>query len=202
MSILQKLKNIFAPRIHNYGLDDSKLQNHDKNPLLRLHLGCGNEYLPGWVNIDVTEKSKADLVMDFKNIKDHFSENSVDEILMIHSISYLRLWEARDYFSNIYLLLAPGGKIVLEFPDIAKCSKAILDRENNVDGYLEAVRAFYAFDMGQIKNRDEYHPYAFGWSAWHMSYELKITGFSKVLVQDPLTHGPLLWRDTRIEAIK
>lgn len=186
-----------------------KKNNNDKRSVsinsaspLRLHLGCGSDYLDGWLNIDVTEKSKADVIMDFKNIKGNFESNSVSEVLMVHSISYLRLWEARDFFSDIYSLLKTGGRFALEFPDIVKCSKVVLENENEIEKYLEGVRAFYAFDMGQIKRKDKYHPYAFGWSAWHISFELKRIGFTKISIMEPQTHGPLLWRDTRIEAIK
>lgn len=179
----------------------SKPEEKGDHSLLRLHLGCGTNHLAGWVNIDISENSKADRVMDFQTVKNHFKKQSVSEVMMIHSISYLRLWEARDFFLDIFSLLSDNGKLTLEFPDIVKCSKVIAG-ENKIENYLEAVRAFYAFDMGQIKNRDNYQPYAFGWSAWHITRELKKTGFSKIIVKDPQTHGPILWRDTRIEAIK
>ena len=197
-NVKNKIKKVLNRRS---SMQDLAMANQDPS-LLCLHLGCGSNYLDGWLNIDIIEGSRADLIMNFKELPQKFKPDSVSEVLMIHSISYLRLWEARDFFSNVYSLLKSTGKFTLEFPDLAKCSKALLSNENKVDDYLEAVRAIYAFDMDQIKRKDNFQPYAFGWSSWHITSELKKVGFKKIMVEEPQTHGPLLWRDTRIVAIK
>ena len=203
MSVAEKLKRrikfLFKKR---YSTSEILKKKSNDGPL-RLHLGCGNVHLDDWINIDVTDKSMADLVMDFKNIKNNFQPGSVREILMIHSISYLRLWEARDLFSDVFSLLEPNGRLILEFPDVIKCATAITtDNKLTVEHYLEAVRAFYAFDMEEIKEKAAYVPYAFGWSGWHISRELENIGFSNIAVSDPQTHNQRTWRDTRVEAIK
>jgi hypothetical protein len=172
------------------------------NAPIKLNLGCGEMYIKGWVNIDIDPNVKSDLCCDLLSIKNHFNPGMVAEIMLLHSVSYLRLWEARIFFKDIYTLLIPGGKLILEFPDIAKCAHAIIDNESKIDQYLESVRAYYAFDMDQIKRKDKYQPYAFGWSAWHISHELKNIGFREVLIEEPLTHGPRIWRDSRIEVKK
>lgn len=172
------------------------------NASVRLNLGCGGMYLPGWVNVDLDPKSHPDLCCDFQGVRKAFLDSTVDEILMVHSISYLRLWEARAFFRDALALLKPGAKLTLEFPDIAKCAGALINNEGNGPEYLEAVRAIYAFDMTQIQKREPYIPYAFGWSAWHMSEELKAAGFASVCIEDPQTHGPRVWRDVRVVASK
>jgi hypothetical protein len=176
-------------------------QNSDLPTMLRLHLGCGSNYLEGWINIDISDRYKVDMRMNFQDIKNHFQVNTVTEIMMIHSISYLRLWEARDFFAEVYSVLQTGGKFTLEFPDVVKCVKVIA-KEKEYDAYIEGIRALYAFDMSQIKKKNEYQPYAFGWSAWHIITELQKVGFSSIVVKDPQTHGHLVWRDTRVESIK
>jgi predicted SAM-dependent methyltransferase len=158
--------------------------------------------MDGWINIDVTDKSMADIVMDFKEIKNNFRSGTVNEILMVHSISYLRLWEARDFFGEVMDLLEPGGQLTMEFPDIAKCATVVADKNSSRENYIEAVRAFYAFDMDEIRDRHPYYPYHFGWSADHISEELKSAGFKTVKVLDPQTHSQRTWRDSRVEAIK
>ena len=169
---------------------------------LKLHLGCGGQHWEGWLNIDVNENSAADLIMDFREIKNIFKVNTVDEIAMMHSISYLRLWEAKDLFHEMYSLLKKGGKCILEFPDILKCATHILKHEKEIIEYLEGIRAIYAFDMQQIKRKEQFGTYAFGWSAWHIKHELHNVGFSDVRIMNPETHNKLAWRDTRIEATK
>ncbi len=170
---------------------------------IKLNLGCGNMYLNGWINIDISKDVKSDLCIPFTEINIHFEENTIDEILMLHSISYLNLWEARLFFKEIFSLLKKNGKYVLEFPDIAKCSKYLIENKNyNLNKYLEAVRGIYAFDLDQIRNQEKYTPYSFGWSSEHLIIELKKIGFSKIIIENPKSHGELLWRDTRVVAIK
>jgi hypothetical protein len=202
MSISDKIKRKVKELIGRNSSGNEGIPLVQNPSLLHLHLGCGSNYLDGWVNVDVMEECKADMIMNFKDIKKNFQPDTVGVILMIHSISYLRLWEARDFFSDAISLIRKGGKLILEFPDIAKCSKALLDSENKVTDYLEAVRAIYAFDMEQIQRKEPFYTYTFGWSTWHISHELKKAGFTTIEIMAPQTHGPRVWRDTRIEAIK
>ena len=169
---------------------------------LQLHLGCGQEHWDGWINLDIDVDSAADFVLNFRDVKKLFGECTVDKVAMVHSISYLRLWEARELFGDLHAILKNGGQLVLEFPDIAKCAGMLISNEGSISEYLEAVRGIYAFGMDQIQRRESFTPYAFGWSAWHMKNELESVGFSTVNTRDPQTHGQIIWRDIRIEAFK
>jgi len=169
---------------------------------IRLHLGCGSEYWRGYVNIDNSPGANCDVCLDFTRIEERFQPGSVSEIVMIHSLSYLRLWQAREMFGGIYRLLKPGGQLIVELPDLAKCARKALAHDGALDGYLEAVRGLYAFGLDQICNREMFTPYAFGWSAWHLQLELKRAGFRRVDLSDPLTHGQRLDRDIRVTATK
>lgn len=173
-----------------------------KDGKVRLHLGCGGDYWPGYVNIDLSPNGVCDLQMDFTKIGDIYPSNSVTEVALIHSLSYLRLWQARDLFADLYRILEPGGVVVIELPDLGKCARKALECKTSKAEYLEAVRGLYAFDMEQIKGKEMFTPYAFGWSGWHLEQELSEAGFCHIIVTDPKTHEQRLWRDTRIEAIK
>jgi hypothetical protein len=169
---------------------------------VRLHLGCGQDYWPGYVNVDVGADALCDLRMDFTRIDERYPHSSVVEIALIHSLSYLRLWQARDLFTDLYRLLQPRGRLVIELPDLAKCARKALADEGNPSEYLEAVRGLYAFGIDQIDHREMFTPYAFGWSSWHLKQELEKIGFNQVIVCDPQTHERRTWRDTRLEAVK
>lgn len=169
---------------------------------MRLHLGCGRDYRPGYVNVDADRRADSDVCLDFAEVGAAFSNESVSEVLMIHSLSYLRLWQARDLFRVLRRLMQSGGRLIIELPDLAKCARMALDSEAQPESYLEAVRGLYAFDLDQIASRAMFTPYAFGWSAWHLKAELEQAGFRDVRVCDPQTHERRLWRDTRLEAIK
>ena len=195
MKYFQKIRNklfLFIPR------PKFNIENFE---ILKLHLGCGSDYKHGWVNIDINTSVRADIYTNFGNIKNFFNENTVQIISMSHSISYMNLWEARSFFADAHNLLLNDGKLEIEFPDIIKCSKIIIS-ESDIDAYLEGVRGVFAFDLGQINNKERYTPYSFGWSGWHLKEELLKIGFKDVIISDPETHGKRMWRDTRVVAIK
>ena len=181
-----------------YYLKNSKKDNSIK---VKLNLGCGKVYRDGWINIDIDKSVRTDICCDFINLKNHFNPGTIDLIYMIHSISYLNLWEANIFFKDAYHLLNTGGVLELEFPDIQKCSKIIVESSDNAD-YIEAVRAIYAFDLEQIKNKEVYRPYAFGWSGLYMKNVLHEIGFSQIDILEPETYEKRIWRDTRIVAVK
>ena len=168
----------------------------------RLHLGCGGDYWPGYVNVDASPASQADLCLDFTGLRAAFEDGSIAEVSMIHSLSYLRLWQARDLFRDLHALMEPGGRLILELPDLAKCASHALASSGRLDDYLEGVRGLYAFDLNEIAAKAMFTTYAFGWSSWHLKLELEEAGFRDVTVMDPQTHDRRTWRDTRIEATK
>jgi hypothetical protein len=168
---------------------------------LKLNLGCGNLYKENWVNIDIDKSIKTDICSDFMSVHNNFQFNSVKAISMIHSVSYLNLWEARIFFKNMYDLLIQRGVFELEFPDAIKCAK-VLSTTKSTKQYIEAIRGIYAFDLNQINNQENFKSYSFGWSAWFIKLELQKVGFKEVRILRPLTHGEQNWRDTRIIAIK
>jgi len=168
---------------------------------LRLHLGCGDEYWPGYVNVDTSSTVRCDLCMDFTRIGEVFEDRTVSELVMIHSLSYLRLWQARDLFQTLNRLLAPGGHVVIELPDLLKCAHSVIEHEGSLTPYIEGVRGLYAFGVDEIEGRRMFTPYAFGWSGWHLRKELEQVGFTDVTILEPRTHDHP-WRDIRVEAQK
>jgi hypothetical protein len=182
------------------------LLSRQNKKLKKLHLGCGRIHLDGYINIDVSSNSAADMVLDIQHIDKYFKKDSIAEILIIHAISYLRLHDARRLVGACFNILESGGKLIVEFPDVVKCSKIIINNISINDTkdlfqYIEGIRGFYAFDLKQIERQVRFNPYAFGWSANHMKYELMDLGFKSVFVFDGIAHERPE-RDTRIEAAK
>lgn len=168
---------------------------------VKLNLGCGPMHLDGYINIDGDVRACADFYMDFCTVGEAFSKESIAEVLMLHSLSYLNLWQARDLFVSIHRLLKPEGRLVIELPDIENCARKLLDSSDQPSEYLEGVRGVYAFDLSQIANKTPITPYAFGWSAWHLRQELVDAGFGSIETHPPQFHGQP-WRDIRVEAVK
>ncbi|MBS0205661.1 MAG: hypothetical protein JSS49_22395 [Planctomycetes bacterium] len=155
------------------------------------------------VNVDVDEGVSPDIHLDFIVACRRFPTGSVAHVEMCHSLGYVRLWEARELFAEVYRILCEKGTFVIELPDIGKCAAEMINTSGrDFDQYLEAVRGCYAFDIEQIAKKVQYHPYLFGWSAWHLLRELRLAGFTDAVEGPPRTHGPRFWRDVRVECTK
>ena len=178
-----------------------------KKKELNLHLCCGRLYEKGWVNIDANPSVKTDLIMDMIDVKKYFSNHSIKNIKIIHGLSYLRFHEALDFLKDCYNLLENDGRLIIEIPDIKKLSKNILGVDSLCDekgyfSYIEALRAIYAFDLGEHQNKVNYITYKFGWSAEHLKYELEKLGYKNIQIENPEYHCQLCNRDFRLIASK
>jgi len=86
---------------------------------LRLHIGCGNHRLQGWVNVDLDPASAADLKADVTRGLP-FADGSVDAILTQHFIEHLTRAEGAAFLTECARLLRPGGLLRVSTPDLAR----------------------------------------------------------------------------------
>jgi len=94
----------------------------------KLNLGCGDEHLDEYINIDIIQTEATDLVMDATKLT-KFENDSVDEILASHLIehfSFLESWKAINEWNRI---LKPDGKLVIEVPDLEELMKLYLETD-------------------------------------------------------------------------
>jgi hypothetical protein len=175
---------------------------------MKLHLGCGQDYWLGYVNIDVDPKANSDLQMNCMDIELRMSALSdygvvkpviIDEIVMIHVINYLTLWEARDFFEMAYRVLEPGGVFIVETVDANKCVN-MLQKYSCDSEYLEGIRGLVGFGIDHLIERRNYEPHKFIWTYRHMCAELTLAGFDNVACMPPVYHNPQ--RDMRVEGWK
>jgi SAM-dependent methyltransferase len=96
--------------------------------LMKLNLGCGDKILPGYVNVDVAETragKRPDVLCDLHVLKP-FESDSADEILAVHVVEHFWRWEVADVLKEWLRVLRPGGRMVLECPNLASACKAFL----------------------------------------------------------------------------
>jgi len=92
-----------------------------ENPL-RLHLGCGERYFPGYINIDypatehtVQKTSCADVLANITELQ--FPNGTVDEVRSHHVFEHFTRQEALALLCAWHSWLQVGGIVVIETPD-------------------------------------------------------------------------------------
>jgi len=100
---------------------------------VKLHLGCGQQYLKGYVNIDyaapahtVQEKSVADFHADILDLS--YAECSIEEVRLHHVFEHFPRPVACALLSGWYSWLKPGGILQIEVPDLQKSARVLVGR--------------------------------------------------------------------------
>ena len=101
-----------------------KLGFKGKNQL-KLHLGCGNNHLEGYINIDWRKTKATDLVCDVRKLP--YTDSSVEVIETYHLIEHLHRHDFPKALSEWYRILKRGGKLIIECPDFDKVVKEYLN---------------------------------------------------------------------------
>lgn len=95
---------------------------------LRLNLGCGATYRPGYVNVDSSPDGVADVRADAVLLP--FRPSTFRRIEMIHLVEHLGYADALLALAESFRVLAPGGGLVIETPDPEASFRWFLDHED------------------------------------------------------------------------
>ncbi len=85
---------------------------------LKLNVGCGIVYRPNYINIDGLEDSAADLKADALALP--FAPGTVSLIEAHHLLEHFDLAHCRYVLAHWFRLLRPGGRLIIETPDIER----------------------------------------------------------------------------------
>jgi predicted SAM-dependent methyltransferase len=86
---------------------------------MKVHLGCGEKIIEGYINVDIRSNLKCDVIDDVKTLS-HFENNSVSEIYASHVLEH---FNRHEYFSVLlrwYDVLSDKGILKISVPDIEK----------------------------------------------------------------------------------
>lgn len=95
---------------------------------VRLHLGCGERYLDGYVNIDfppetqsLMDTSRVDVYADITQLE--YDPGSVAEVRLHHVFEHFDRPTALRLLLDWHDWLVAGGRLVIETPDFERCAR-------------------------------------------------------------------------------
>jgi predicted SAM-dependent methyltransferase len=94
---------------------------------LKLNVGCGKNFEPDYVNIDLYEDVIADKKMSALNLE--FDGNSCQKLKAIHLIEHLGLYQSIYALSEFFRVLEPNSTLILETPDLERAFKIYLSSD-------------------------------------------------------------------------
>jgi len=165
----------------------------------KLNLGCGDKILPGYINVDVVESRldrKPDVICDLHRLTP-FEDNSVDEILSVHVVEHFWRWEVVDILKEWVRVLKPGGKMILECPNILSAAQELLRNPDMACGPgPEGQRSMWVF-YGDPQWQDSYMVHRWGYSPLSLARVMHEAGLVQ-LRQEPAEFKLREPRDMRV----
>lgn len=92
---------------------------------MKLNIGAGYAYLPGWVNLDSDPACRPDVQAPAHDLP--FDAGSAEEVRALHLVEHLGYFKTKYFLSECWRVLAPGGRLALELPDVERTFRAFLD---------------------------------------------------------------------------
>jgi len=136
---------------------------------IKLHLGCGTRYIPGFIHIDIRKLPHVDYATSADKLK-MFKENSVDLIYACHILDHFKRDQIDGVLKEWHRVLKPGGILRLAVSDLEQIVKVYLKYKD-----LKLV-------VGPLMGRQDYpantHGMSFDFN--YLSEFLKKAGFKKI----------------------
>ena len=92
---------------------------------IKLHLGCGKKFIPGFIHIDLADYPHIDYKRNISDLS-MFEDNSVDLIYCCHAVEYFDREEVRNILKEWYRVLKKGGILRVAVPDFEAIVKVYL----------------------------------------------------------------------------
>ena len=167
------------------------------NKNIKLNLGAGGIEYEGYLSVDKYD-SRAHIDMDITKLD--FDDSSVNEILASHVFEHLNPYHALAILNDWRRVLKPGGKLIMEMPDIEQlCKRFVAASTGERYGILNAV--YGSVNTTGVGGPDNItSPHLFGWWPQSMYDHLVNAGYTNIVFMDEKIPHPE--SNFRVEATK
>lgn len=160
----------------------------------KLEIGKRGRGKNEWMNLDI---KGADILGSVPPLPERVHSQKWQIIKAIHFWEHLYLWEARKLARECYEVLAPGGRLILECPNIVSAAKGLLGKGKGGDKYIWHVL------FGNPNYEDPSYGHKWGYTPETLKQQLiEYGGFKEELVEIHKARFHVPERDFRIIATK
>lgn len=105
---------------------------------MKVNIGCGNQKLPDYINIDLDPLVEPDVVDDAVNyLKD--KRGLVDKVVLFHTLEHIAKMDWPGLFAAVSGALKIGGEFLLSFPEFPICAKNYIENKQGKQEFWEAT---------------------------------------------------------------
>ena len=117
---LTRSQQTFWYMAHRFGMQDRKFAKRylRQHRVRKLHLGCGWNILPGWLNVDYRPLCRGALYLDARR-PFFFMDETFDYVFNEHMIEHMPYRDGLSMLAECHRILKQGGKIRISTPDLA-----------------------------------------------------------------------------------
>lgn len=167
-----------------------------------LSLGCGKDQRPGWVRLDANRECNPDIWAVVPPLPPAVTERQWDVIELNHVLASLYRWDAKKLLCQIWQVLAPGGMLIIETPDIAFCMEHFLGRIESPPGDWQPGQLDLWGFWGNPTDHNPSIANRWGYTPGSLRELLVECGFNEARIQERPAAYHVPARDFRMEATK
>lgn len=151
---------------------------------MKLHLGCGKRYIPGFIHVDALPAKHIDIVGPVEHLP--LEDASVSLIYASHILEHFGRYEYKAVLKEWFRVLKPDGILRLSVPDFAACAAIYYE-----SGLANGLSGLVGLIVGGQRDGYDFHKMVFDED--FLRHELLDTGFREVQRWD--------WRTTEHAAV-
>lgn len=122
---------------------------------VKLHVGCGKRFIPGYLHVDIAPMPHIDHVADVRKL-DFAATNSVDLIYAAHVLEHFGRYEYKEALREWYRVLKPGGVLRLSVPDFRACAEIYYEK-----GLADGLSGLVGLIVGGQRDGFDFHKMIF-----------------------------------------
>jgi len=143
---------------------------------VKVNLGCGQAYMPGWVNVDASPDVRADIYLDAAEFVRQYGDQ-VEEVYLGHVLEHLLPGDSLTLLNLLHEKLPRGASIAVVTPDMAAIWAAY--RAGEISNYELNARFVYSYVQ------PSHHVWC--WDQDSLLELFRAAGFGDAGAFDPLT---------------